>query len=93
MTSATIKAQLVFPIDGATGLALPAPFLWTSVANADAYYLYVGSSPGANDLVNSGETLSTSYQVGALAPGVRVYIRLWTKFGGIWRYVDASAVP
>jgi hypothetical protein len=40
---------------------------WTTVADAQAYYLYVGYSPGAKDIVDTGEIQSTSYTLPALS--------------------------
>jgi hypothetical protein len=64
---------------------------WTTVATAPAYYLDVGSTLGASDLVNSGEIQGTSYRIRRVLPINRtLYARLWTKFGGVWRYVDRT---
>ncbi len=55
---------------------------------AEAYYVYVGTTTGALDLVNSGELHQTSYTVRVNHPGSRVQIRLWTKLAGVWRCTD-----
>jgi hypothetical protein len=68
---------------------LSQPIQWTSVANVQAYYLYVGTTPGAKDLVDTGEILQTSYRVAQLPAGQTVYARMWTKVGGLWRYTDS----
>ena len=66
-------------------------FFWRApAAPVQAYYLYVGRSPGAKDIVNSGETLAQSYTAEHLPPGTTLYTRLWTKIAGIWRYVDGQ---
>jgi hypothetical protein len=83
-------AKLTFPADGATNVNVVFPVRWTRVATVQAYYLYVGTTPGAKDLVNTGETLQTSYTVGNLPVGQTLYTRLWTRAGGVWRYVDSS---
>jgi len=84
-------ASLIYPANGAWGVdATTQPFTWTD-ADGEAYYLYVGSSRGANDIVNSGEIQTTSYRA---PPGVLgnayLYARLWTKHGGTWSYVDST---
>jgi hypothetical protein len=61
---------------------------WEPITGAQAYYVYIGSTPGASDLVNSGEFLATSYTTRLSYPGSRVYVRLWTKLAGVWRYTD-----
>src|SRR5206468_2298792 len=59
-----------------------------------AYYLYVGTSPGAKDLVNSGETtlasvLTTRFGV-ELPAGVTLYARLYTRANDVWVYRDST---
>jgi len=88
--AATLTSTLVSPADGAQAADLSQPIRWTAVANADAYYLYVGSSIGAKDLVDSGATQQTSYVARNLPINQVVYARIWTKIAGIWRYADAS---
>src|SRR5690606_13431166 len=65
-------------------------FKWTSVQGAEAYYLYLGSSPGLRDYVDTGETMATSFQAVGLPAGRTVYGRLHTKHGGAWRFVDMT---
>jgi uncharacterized repeat protein (TIGR03803 family) len=79
------------PATAGTAIDPTQPLTWTTVATAQAYYLYVGSTLGANDLVNTGEIQQTSYLLGSTLPaGQMLYARLWTKVAGIWRYVDRS---
>ena len=49
------------------------PIRWITIPNAEVYYLYVGSTRGAKDLVNSGEIHSTSFTAPAL-PGGRTHL-------------------
>src|SRR5205814_9537635 len=65
-------------------------FAWTTVPNAQAYYLYVGTTQGANNLVNTGEIQTTSYSATTLPTNTLLYPRLWTKVDGVWRYVDRT---
>src|SRR5437660_711084 len=83
-------AVILYPTNGAVNADLSQPIQWTSVANVQAYYLYVGTTLGAKDLVNTGEILQTSYLVTQLPAGQTVYARIWTKVGGVWRYTDSS---
>ena len=82
-------AVFIAPLDGTTNFDAWQPIQWTPVANAQAYYLYVGTSRGAKDLVDSGELQVTSYQAFGL-PGQVLYARLWTKKSGVWRYTDIT---
>ena len=88
--AAAQTATLVFPANGATSVDLTQPMQWTSVGGATAYYLYVGTTVGAKDLVNTGEILQTSYLAGSAPIGQTLYARLWTKSGGVWRFVDST---
>ena len=65
------------------------PIQWTSVPSAQAYYLYVGSTVGAKDLVDSREIQQTSRLV-SLPGGQTVYARIWVKVGDAWRYTDST---
>jgi hypothetical protein len=81
-------ATLLDRPDLASGLDTREPLHWTPVSGAEAYYLYVGTSPGLKDLINSRETLATQYPISSLAPGQNVHARLHTKHGGKWRFAD-----
>ncbi len=83
-------AYLTYPNNGSNVADLSQSLRWTAVANAQAYYLYIGTTPGAKDLVNTGEIQQTSQSIGGLPRGRTVYARLWTKAGNVWRYVDST---
>jgi hypothetical protein len=83
-------ATFITPVNGATLVDTSSPIAWTAVANAQAYYLYIGTSLGATDLVNTGELQGTSYQAYGLPAGQLLYARLWTKKAAIWRYTDIT---
>src|SRR5207248_2544554 len=80
----------IYPPAGVTSADMRQAFQWAPVANAQAYYLYVGSSLGAKDLLNSGELSGTSYVAFNLPLGQLLYARLWTKVAGGWGYVDIT---
>jgi len=83
-------ALLRAPADGLAGVPTTTSFWWTSVPGVQSYYLYVGRTPGAKDVVNSGEIRDTSYEVKGMPEMTPLYVRLWTKLNGTWRYVDSS---
>jgi hypothetical protein len=89
-TSAGI-ARLTAPPNGATNVdpTLPVQFTWTSVPTELAYYLYVGTTKGAKDVVNSGETQKTSWTANVV-PSTTLYARIWTKFNSGWKYSDST---
>jgi hypothetical protein len=83
-------AVLSDPLDGALNVDTRNPLRWTPVVGAEAYYLYVGTTPGARNLINSGELQVTQYSIRSLPPGTKVHVRLHTKFSGRWRSVDTT---
>src|SRR4051794_31890333 len=62
-------ATLSYPTNGAQLVDANKPFTWNSVQSASGYWLWVGTSPGANDLVNSKTLTTTSYLARNLPPG------------------------
>src|SRR2546426_10587968 len=83
-------ARLIQPQDNAVDVDPHLPFSWTAVADAQAYYLYVGSSMGAKDVYDSGHTLNTNGKVPGLRTGQKYYVRLWTEKASVWSYVDST---
>ena len=83
------QATLLTPANGAAIGTSSANFSWTSVTGAIVYYLYVGTTAGAKDVVNSGETTATSLPVASLPLGT-LYVRLWTESAAGWVYADTS---
>lgn len=87
------RAQLTYPADGTTTADPSVPFQWTSVDGASGYYLTVGTSVGARDLVDSGATTSTQYLTFATLPaGITLYARLYTNVKGVWLPSDSTFV-
>jgi hypothetical protein len=58
--------------------------------HAQAYYLYVGRTVGADDLVDSGEIQQTSFGAAGIPRGKTVFARIGTKVGGAWRFTESS---
>lgn len=83
-------STLITPANGQTD-ANPMPtFAWSAVDGAQAYYLYVGTTVGAKDLVNSGETLALTLAGKPLPGGQVVYARIWTRINNAWQFRDTS---
>lgn len=89
-TTASLTATLTAPVNGATNVNPLVPIQWTSVPNAQAYVLWVGTSAGASNVVNTPETLSTSYQPASLPANQTLFARMWTKVGNVWRSTDST---
>ncbi|MBV9819723.1 MAG: hypothetical protein JOZ07_15430 [Solirubrobacterales bacterium] len=83
-------ATMTFPVNAATGVQPGQPFTWAASPGAQEYYLYVGTSPGAKNLVDSGELTATSYQVPQLPTGQTLWARIWTESATAWTYEDVS---
>ena len=77
-------ASFIYPSHGDSNVDIGYPFRWTPISNAQAYYLYVGTSPGAKDLVDTGEIFGTTYPVTNLPAGIPLFATLWTKVNGTW---------
>ncbi len=88
--NSTNVSTLVFPPNNAVNVDTSKPFGWTLVSGADAYYLYIGTTAGMKDVYDSGELAVTTIRVPGLVSGKQYYVRLWTKYGGVWRYVDST---
>ena len=85
------RATFVQPKDLAEEVELPIEFRWTPVENAQAYYLYVGTSEGSKDLVNSGEIPGTTFTVPYLPPRRTLHARISTKLqDGSWVSEDVK---
>ncbi len=84
-------ATLTYPANGATSIDQSQTATWTPVVDAQAYYFYVGTTPGGQDIIDSGETLLTGFPIAGLLPaGPTLYARIWTKVAGSWRYRDST---
>ncbi|WP_268036371.1 gliding motility-associated C-terminal domain-containing protein [Algoriphagus sp. PAP.12] len=62
-TLATVPSctAITFPGNGAADVALDASITWTAVADADGYYLTIGTTSGGNELVDALDITGTSY--------------------------------
>jgi hypothetical protein len=77
------------PAPGSTLTGTTVTFGWTGVAEAQQYALYAGTSAGANNIYSDFEDLNLSASVSGLPnDGSTVFVRLWTKRGGIWSFND-----
>ena len=68
-------------------------FAWSSNGvDVERWWLYVGTSPGARDIANSGDVGSaTQYDVvGLPTNGIPVHARLWYFSSSQWRFTDST---
>jgi hypothetical protein len=93
LTAATqfggLKAQLISPTPGSTLSSTTVNFQWTAGAGATQYWLHIGTSPGAFDIVSRdlGTNLSTVVS-GLPVNGSVMYVRLHTYVNGAWQFND-----
>jgi hypothetical protein len=86
----TSAAEVVWPVDGASGVDPMRSITWTSVPNAQAYYLYVGTQPGLKDVYDSGETLLTSIAPPTIGENQTYFATLYTKKNDRWQSTALS---
>ncbi len=90
---ALAKATLLTPADGSTVSGGTATFSWTAGSGASQYFLYLGTSLGANNLFAQSMNMNRSVTLAGLPrTGSRVYVRIWTLLPSGWTYSDASFV-
>ncbi len=80
---------LLQPLAGQSIRQSATPFRWSPVAGAQAYYLWVGTSPGAKDVVDSGEMAPTHLALDTttlLPRDTALYARLYRLIDGRWSY-------
>jgi hypothetical protein len=76
-------ATITSPTPGSTLTGASTTFTWNAgPAGTTGYYLWVGTSLGAADLVNIGPLSGTSATVNLPTNGATVYVRLWTVING-----------
>ncbi|PYV77081.1 MAG: hypothetical protein DMG96_12260 [Acidobacteria bacterium] len=89
-TTGTGLAHLITPANGATNVVPGSTFTWNSVSNAQAYYLYIGTSVGSQNVYGSNAITATSVTPSNLALNTLYYARMWTEKSNIWSYVDST---
>lgn len=91
--STTPEAYMLSPSNGAIGIdpTQPITFSWTSVPQVIWYQVYIGTSPGSNNVYNSWGVTTTSLTVNlSWQSNFTYYVRLFTDVGGQWRYSDTT---
>jgi hypothetical protein len=82
------KAQLTSPAPSSTLTSTTATFQWTGGSGVAQYWLYVGTSPGAFDIVSRDAGTALSTVVNNLpANGQTLYVRLHSHIGQ-WQWND-----
>jgi len=88
-TTTSSAGQLTSPTPGSTLPGSTATFTWSG-SGVIVYYLYVGSSIGANDIYGANPLgTNTSATVSSIpVDGRTIYVRLWSYLSSGWTYKD-----
>jgi len=90
-STSTAPAAMFAPANGSTLGGAAETFRWNN-AGASSYQVWIGTTPGANDL--GSYALAGSVQrldvTGLPANGAVLYVRLWSDFGGTSSFTDTS---
>ena len=86
-------AAMTIPPPGSTLTSSTVTFAWSAGSGVSEYYLQVGTTPGGQERYSVSEGLNLSATVmGLPTDGSTVYVRLWSKIGGLWSYNDYTYV-
>ena len=81
--SVAAAATITTPVPGSALTAASTTFIWNAgPSGTTGYYLWVGTSAGALNLVNIGPLSGTSATVNLPTNGATVNVRLWTVING-----------
>jgi hypothetical protein len=94
----TTPAEMSLPSQGTILTSPTVTFQWNPGGSAvTQYYLHVGTSPGANDILSQDQGLGVSCIVNDLPlNGNPIYVRLWSLSANMWifhDYVYGSGLP
>ena len=88
-TNTGTPATLTTPAPGSTLASGSVTFTWTTGVGVTNYQLWLGTSGvGSSSLYNSGAITATSANANIPAAGVKVYARLYSEIGGVWKFAD-----
>jgi hypothetical protein len=80
--SSITPAAMTSPANGSTLTGASTTFKWTTGAGGvTGYYLWIGTTAGAHDLLNAA-VAGTSYTATVPTTGATIYVRLWTAING-----------
>ncbi len=82
------KASLISPAVGSTIPSANAGFSWTPASGGQEYFLYVGTTQGANNLYGQSQGTATSATIARLTASPSAWVRLWTRTAAGWAYTD-----
>ncbi|MDQ1392552.1 MAG: hypothetical protein QOF30_1529 [Acidimicrobiaceae bacterium] len=92
------QATFTYPIDGQSNVDTTQPMAWSTIPQASAYLLQVGTTLYGSDLVNSGilPPTQSSFNGPALPTGRTLHATLYARVAGSWtsyQAINFSAAP
>jgi uncharacterized repeat protein (TIGR03803 family) len=84
------NAQITSPAKGST-LVGSAVFTWTAETGATSYQVWVGSTPGTDDITYAGSNGLSGTVSGLPSDGRVLYVTLWGYSGGVWTVQDTGS--
>ncbi len=89
LTGSGAGALMSSPTPGTVLAGSAVTFNWTGAAGVSGYYLWIGTTPGSNNLMNFGVSSATSTTAFNLPTNSKpVYVRLYAVINGVLSYVD-----
>ncbi len=86
-------AEITSPAPGSTLEGSTATFAWSAGSQAEEYFLYLGTNPGANDLYAWSQGLNREVTVSDLpVDGSVIYVRLWSLLPSGWFFTDTKVL-
>jgi hypothetical protein len=87
-TGGSVAATLTSPQEGQHVAGTTMQFTWTPSSGAEAYYLFVGTTSGSNEVTASGvlPVSQSSLTVANLPAGRTLYVTMWTEIAGAWTH-------
>jgi hypothetical protein len=86
-------AEITQPEPGSTLEGSTATFAWSEGSQVEQYFLYLGTTPGANDLYGQPQGLNLEVTVSGLpVDGSIIYIRMWSLLPTGWSFVDMKVL-
>ncbi|TKD61010.1 gliding motility-associated C-terminal domain-containing protein [Flavobacterium sp. ASW18X] len=78
-TVATVPSctNLSIPLNGATDVSISTDLSWNAIANADGYYVTVGTTTGGNDILDAEDVTGTTFDLPADLPeNTQIFVTL-----------------
>lgn len=89
--AASSLAQITQPTPGSVLAGSTVTFTWSAGTGVSKYWLYIGSTLGANDMFSQDQGMNTSVNLTGFPSGSRLlYFRLWSLVGSTWNYSDCT---